>query len=181
MQDGRNVAKVIGTNTIDGRAGSLILITIASIGLMVFAASQQGPSQNPYAGAMASYFPPVSNVNALLQPGNAAKEGGINRETTRSVTAYNVGDPRQTHSKPCLGASGHNLCALVEKGIKICAANFVPLGSKLYVDTIGECIVLDRMNRRFQNRVDIAMKKSERHQAMKFGVQRLNVTSVAED
>ncbi len=105
---------------------------------------------------------------------------GINRGTIRSVTAYNVGDPWQTHSRPCIGASGHNLCTLVEKGVKVCAANFVPVGSKLYVDKVGECIVLDRMNARFRNRVDLAMKKSDRKLAVKFGVQKLNVTEVAE-
>jgi 3D (Asp-Asp-Asp) domain-containing protein len=120
---------------------------------------------------------PVSDINAPSPTGIGlvTREMGIDRGTIRSVTAYNVGDPRQTHSKPCFGANGDNLCKLVEKGIKVCAANFVPLGSKLYVDQIGECIVLDRMNTRFPNRVDLAMKKSNHHLAVKFGVQRLNV------
>ncbi len=95
--------------------------------------------------------------------------------TVRKVTAYNVGDPRQTHSKPCIGAGGDNLCNLVDKGVKVCAANFVPLKSKLYVEKVGECIVLDRMNPRFGNRVDLAMGKHRHEQAVKFGVQRLNV------
>ena len=104
-----------------------------------------------------------------------AKQIDVNRETVRNVTAYNVGDPRQTHSKPCIGASGDNLCKLVEKGVNVCAANFVPLKSKLYVDKVGECVVLDRMNSRFGNRVDLAMEKRQHRQAVKFGVQRLNV------
>ena len=95
--------------------------------------------------------------------------------TVRTVTAYNVGDRKQTHSKPCIGASGDNLCTLLKKGIKVCAANFVPLRSKLHVDKIGECIVLDRMNARFGNRVDFAMEKGQHNRAVKFGVQRLSV------
>lgn len=100
----------------------------------------------------------------------------VSKETVRTVTAYNVGDPKQTHSKPCIGASGDNLCSLVKKGINVCAANFVPLRSKLHVDKIGECIVLDRMNARFGNRVDLAMQKDQHHRAVKFGVQNLDVT-----
>ena len=92
------------------------------------------------------------------------------------MTAYNVGDPKQTHSKPCIGAGGDNLCSLVKKGMKVCAANFVPLRSRLHVDKIGECIVLDRMNARFRSRVDFAMKQDQHHRAVKFGAQRLGVT-----
>jgi 3D (Asp-Asp-Asp) domain-containing protein len=53
------------------------------------------------------------------------------------------------------------LCNPVEKGINVCAANFVPLRNKLYVDKFGECIVLNAMNARFGNRVDLAMERSE--------------------
>ena len=92
---------------------------------------------------------------------DVAKQIDVSKETVRNVTAYNVGDPEQTHSRPCIGASGDNLCNLVKKGVNVCAANLVPLGSKLYVDTVGECTVLDRMNVRFGNRVDVAMGKTE--------------------
>jgi len=97
-------------------------------------------------------------------------QNGVSKATVRTVTAYNVGESKQTDSKPCIGASGDNLCTLVKKGIKVCAANFVPLRSKLYVDKIGECIVLDRINARFGSRVDFAMEKSQYGRAVKFGV-----------
>ena len=57
--------------------------------------------------------------------------------------------------------TGVLICNLVEKGINVCAANYVPLRNKLYVDKFGECIVLDTMNARFGNRVDLAMERSE--------------------
>ncbi len=117
-------------------------------------------------------------TTSSYQAPDVAKQIDVSKGTARNVTAYNVGDPRQTHSKPCIGASGDNLCNLVKKGVNVCAANFVPLGSKLYVDTVGECTVLDRMNVRFGNRVDVAMGKSEYGRAVKFGVQKLNVTKV---
>lgn len=90
----------------------------------------------------------------------------------REVTAYNVGVKAQTSDTPCIGASGRDLCELVERNVKVCAANFVPLGTILKIDAYGECIVLDRMHSRFSHRVDIAMKEDEIEEARKFGIQK---------
>ena len=76
-------------------------------------------------------------------------------ETIRIVTAYNAGDSSQTDDTACISANGENLCAALATGRKWCAANFVPLGSKLYVDKIGVCLVTDRTNNRYRNRVDV--------------------------
>ncbi len=89
----------------------------------------------------------------------------------REVTAYNVGVRRQTSDEPCIGATGRNLCRLVARGLKVCAANFVDPETILHIEGYGECIVLDRMNRRYANRVDIAMRKNEVDRAIEFGVQ----------
>jgi 3D (Asp-Asp-Asp) domain-containing protein len=99
----------------------------------------------------------------------------VRSETIRVVTAYNVGDPRQTDDTPCISANGENICRALAEGEMRCAANFVPLGSHLYVDKIGVCLVTDRMNRRYRNRVDIAMQKEEYHKALRFGKQKLHV------
>jgi 3D (Asp-Asp-Asp) domain-containing protein len=99
----------------------------------------------------------------------------VKSETIRVVTAYNVGDPRQTDDTPCIAANGEDICSALAKGEMRCAANFVPLGSHLYVDKIGVCLVTDRMNRRYRNRVDIAMEKNEYHKARRFGRQKLHV------
>src|SRR5512135_1941023 len=93
----------------------------------------------------------------------------------REVTAYNVGVRRQTSDHPCLGATGENLCRLVARGFKVCAANFVDPETILHIEGYGECVVLDRMNRRFPHRVDIAMKKDEVDTALEFGIQRRHV------
>jgi len=93
----------------------------------------------------------------------------------REVTAYNVGDPAQTAGDPCIGASGKNLCQALESGIRTCAANFVPLGTRLRIDSIGSCVVEDRMHRRFSHRVDVAMKLAEKERAIRFGLRRLRV------
>ena len=99
----------------------------------------------------------------------------VKSETIRIVTAYNAGDPRQTDDTPCISANGENLCDALAKGENRCAANFVPLGSLLYVDKIGVCLVTDRTNKRYRNRVDIAMQKDEYQKARRFGRQKLQV------
>lgn len=99
----------------------------------------------------------------------------VKSETVRIVTAYNAGDPRQTDNTPCISANGENICKALAKGKKRCAANFVPLGSRLHVDKIGVCLVTDRTNKRYRNRVDIAMHKTEYHKARRFGRQKLHV------
>jgi len=90
----------------------------------------------------------------------------------REVTAYNVGRRNQTSGKPCIGATGKNLCRLVAEGARICAANFVEMETILHIEGYGQCIVLDRMNRRFGRRVDIAMNENEVDRAIEFGIQR---------
>ena len=93
----------------------------------------------------------------------------------REVTAYNVGVRRQTSDEPCIGATGENLCRLVARGLKVCAANFVDPETILHIEGYGECIVLDRMHRRFSHRVDIAMREDEVDRALEFGIQRRQV------
>lgn len=95
--------------------------------------------------------------------------------TIRFVTAYNVGDPKQCDDTPCIAANNKNICNALERGEQHCAANFVPLGTKLHIDKVGTCVVSDRMNRRYKNRVDIAMKLTEVPKARAFGKQKLYV------
>jgi 3D (Asp-Asp-Asp) domain-containing protein len=92
----------------------------------------------------------------------------------KTVTAYNVGDTSQTDDTPCIGASNVDLCKLVKLGIPICAANFVPLGSKLKIEGYGECYVLDRMNKKYNQRVDIAFPKGDKR-AKEWGIKSLKV------
>ena len=89
----------------------------------------------------------------------------------REGTAYNVGVSEQTSDPPCVGAGGDDLCRLTTR-MKVCAANFVPLGTILEIEKFGECVVLDRMHRRFPHRVDIAMRDHETREAREFGLQK---------
>ena len=97
--------------------------------------------------------------------------GGRIAGVVREVTAYNVGVREQTSDTPCIGAGGDDLCRLTMR-MKVCAANFVPLGTILKIEKFGECVVLDRMHRRFSHRVDIAMRDHEIEEAREFGLQR---------
>jgi len=92
------------------------------------------------------------------------------------VTAYNVGDVMQNSGDPCQSANGENICDALDSGLKRCAANFVPFGTRLHIAGFGVCTVTDRMNRRYHHRVDIAMKINEKSRAIRFGVKRLMIT-----
>lgn len=88
------------------------------------------------------------------------------------TTAYNPVSA-QTDNTPCITASGYDVCEALERGEKICGANFVPFGTKLYIENYGECAVQDRMNSRYKNSIDIAML--DYGEAVKFGRQKLGV------
>lgn len=89
----------------------------------------------------------------------------------REVTAYNSVE-WQTDSTPCIAADGTDICLRYQAGELICAANFVPLGTKIYVDHYGLCTVADRMNKKHPNRVDVFFDKDV-DRAISFGLQRL--------
>jgi 3D (Asp-Asp-Asp) domain-containing protein len=110
--------------------------------------------------------------------GGFARVGKKITGIVREVTAYNVGVREQTSDTPCIGASGRNLCNLVERDVKVCAANFVALWTILKIDNYGECVVLDRMHSRFSHRVDIAMREGEIKEAREFGLQRRIVEAI---
>lgn len=90
-------------------------------------------------------------------------------KTIRHTTAYVAGDPSQTDSTPCISADGSDICLELSMGEKICAANFVPMGTRLYIPGFGICTVKDRMNKRYRNRVDLAMQINKRNEADRYG------------
>jgi 3D (Asp-Asp-Asp) domain-containing protein len=98
----------------------------------------------------------------------------------REVSAYNS-VPEQTDDTPCIAADGSDICARHAAGETICAANFVPLGTWLRIQSRPKyqreirCIVADRMNRRYHYAVDVFMG-SDIERARTFGRQTLFVT-----
>ena len=120
----------------------------------------------------------VSFVDALSE-GEASSPNSealaVVVEQERVVSAYNAGDIDQTDSSPCVSANGSNICILLEQGINVCAANWVPFKTILEIEGLGECIVLDRMAKRNGQKVDWAMKLNEKSKALNFGVKTLSV------
>lgn len=104
-----------------------------------------------------------SGIEATSLVAKTPLEEGIKRVTV-NITAYSS-TPDQTDDTPFITAAGTR----VRDGIV--AANFLPLYSKVKIpELFGEKVftVEDRMNRRFQNRMDIWFP--DRASAMKFGL-----------
>lgn len=165
----------------------LILIAIGLIVLLSISIFNDISQEKP----LTPYHPPI--VNAITEEATIEEttieettiEEAIIEEalpsvsgTIREVTAYNAGDPNQCWGDPCESANGENICLALAKGYKRCATNFVPFGTILHIEHWGECMVTDRMNSRYTNRVDVAMRLDEKQRALNFGLQRLHVTIV---
>lgn len=101
------------------------------------------------------------NSNEILTENN---EDAVINIIYTTITAYSS-TVDQTNSEPFITASGE----WVRDGIV--AANFLPFGTKI---RIPECfgdkvfVVKDRMNRRYQNRVDVWT--TSRENALNFGI-----------
>ena len=111
------------------------------------------------------------NVTAAQYPYNSPRASQspvalyeIKSQTIREVSAYNTGDINQGSGDACISADGENICQALDNGYSRCAANFAPFGTELLLASLDkswrfQCVVVDRMNKRYRNRVDIAMKK----------------------
>lgn len=121
-------------------------------------------------------------VYALNAPTPAEAPGIGPAAVAREVTAYNSVE-WQTDATPCIGAGG-DVCAMHARGVRVCAANWAPLGSVLRIQSGPghrvdfDCTVADRMNARFPNGVDLFMG-GDVEAARKFGRQILFVTLTA--
>jgi 3D (Asp-Asp-Asp) domain-containing protein len=95
----------------------------------------------------------------------------------RRTTMYNAGDPYQTDSSPCIGATGENICTLIAQGEAVCATNREPFGTILSINGLGECVVKDRMNSRYQGgEIDWAMPADKKAEAIAWGAPYMKVT-----
>lgn len=105
-------------------------------------------------------------ANAQTAP---TKNQPLVEATLRDISFYNAGDPAQTDSSPCIGAAGVDICKLVNLGMCVVARNDMPLGETFFMTGLSvlpeyqnqPCIVLDRINPKYKNRIDIARPKNE--------------------
>lgn len=93
--------------------------------------------------------------------------------TVREVSAY-TSTVAQTDATPCISADGSDICVRYAAGEGICATNAYPMGTVLSVDGLGTCVVADRMNARYRNRVDWYFGQ-DTPRAIEFGIQNLYV------
>lgn len=98
----------------------------------------------------------------------------VNDKTT--FTAYTL-SVDETDDTPCIGSANNNLCEL-RKEMLICASRDLPLDTVIYIENIGECVIKDRLNKRYKgsNRVDILMET--RQEALNFGKRELKYVIV---
>lgn len=150
----------------------LAILFLISIGISIFRAPV----------VLKAYITPQAESRVQIdtrEPENAPKAEILTirqvvAERDREVTAYNVGDPSQTDDSPCIGASGVDICNLLDHGVCVYAANFVKMGTYLSIKGV-DCQVLDRLNEKYPNRVDIAMPLSEKEAALNYGIKTENV------
>ena len=90
------------------------------------------------------------------------------------ITAYTLAED-ETDGSPTIGAYNDDLEALRAKGIQVCASNKYPRGTKLKVGHLT-CEVYDRMNARYQNRIDLLMGSKE--EAFEWGIKKLSVERI---
>lgn len=168
----------------------IVILAGLAIGLFVYGAEEAGnPQGETYTppNAVKSFIerpdtpdpkmPTEEPATPVLTPPRA-KAAAVNDQlgTIRDVTAY-TSRPEETDSTPCISADGSDICQRYAAGEGICAANFVPLGTRLAIEGFGECTVADRMNSRYQNRVDL-YHGMDLAGARHFGTQRLNVSII---
>ncbi len=102
-----------------------------------------------------------------------SQDAPARRHYTIPVTAY-TSEVGQTDDSPCITASGLDVC---ERDMEnVVAANFLPLGTRVKIPELyGDQIfyVEDRMNRRYNYKMDIWMK--ELADAKSFGLQHVTI------
>lgn len=94
------------------------------------------------------------------------------------VTGY-TSRVEETDDSPCISADGRDICKRHAEGQRLCAGNDLPLGSKIHIEGIGECKIVDRLNARYNGtgRIDLYfgmdLKAARQHGAKKLTVTRL--------
>jgi len=118
---------------------------------------------------------------ALLLPAMAAGKAPERVSVNVTATAYNSTDA-QTDETPHVGAWGDHLDRAVKPGVRVIAVSPDLLkrglrrGQRVRIHGLkGEFVVLDKMPRRWKNRIDIYMHKDVRA-ARKWGRRRVKIS-----
>jgi 3D (Asp-Asp-Asp) domain-containing protein len=109
----------------------------------------------------------------LKDQADKAKDAKVKRTMSVTSTAYSS-SVDQCDATPCITADGYNVCKANEENVV--AANFLPFGTKIRIPEIfGDRVftVHDRMNKRFNSRVDVWM--TERSKAIQYGKRTIKI------
>lgn len=77
----------------------------------------------------------------------------------------------------CCGPKAKGLTASGAKprqGVTVAASRSIPLGTRIYIESVGWRVVQDRLRRDYDSRVDLYMRSHK--MAKRFGLKRLKVT-----
>ena len=157
-----NVLSIAGIGAVIGASGMFVFLNYG----IVFESTVQTYHSYAIKPAEAS-FDAKNDTPQVVSPVKKLKA---------TVTAYNS-MPGQTDSTPCIGADGTNLCEY--KGCAV-AMNGVKLGTKIDLESFGECTVKDRKNSRYDSTwIDVYFGGAENHKkALQFGKKTLEYSII---
>jgi 3D (Asp-Asp-Asp) domain-containing protein len=93
------------------------------------------------------------------------------------ITAYTLSED-ETDGNPDIGSGNHNLKEmkpiLAEKGISVCASRDLPLHTQIYIQGVGICEILDRLNIRYEGTGRIDLLMDSKKEARKWGAKELS-------
>mgnify|MGYP001562306855 CR=1 FL=1 len=108
---------------------------------------------------------PISEAKEIIKSRKAEK-----LNISRIITGY-TSSVNETDSSPCISADNTNICKV---NYNVCASNFVPFNTKLKIEGLGICVVKDRINKKYNDRVDWYFGK-DKNKAIRFGKKYLKV------
>lgn len=112
-------------------------------------------------------------VKPIVKPRPTVKAPITGQSMTLEVSGY-TSEVGQTDDRPCEAADQSDICKRKAGGELICASNVFALGTKIYVDGLGPCVVADRMNSRYKAHVDWYF--ADKRLALKIGRKNRTVT-----
>jgi len=115
-----------------------------------------------------NHITPIKPVLATTTPEIVKKQPLAG--TIREITMY-TSRVEETDASPFITANGTDLR---EIDYNACASNAFPFGTELRIEGLGDCVVIDRMNKRYSNSVDW-YAGMDLQRALKFGRQNLLV------
>ena len=131
----------------------------------------QSAERGMHKTAMVAPAPADTQATPQNKPSKKKKRTKITRIVR--ATAYNA-VPQQTDSTPEICAWGDRVRPGIIAISRDLEESGLTRGKEVYIEGIGKVVVMDRMNRRKRNQIDLYMEKYE--DAVRFGVKELTIS-----